>query len=51
MEALTKPVLLLGLAMILAIIIERLLEIAKSIYDYIEACSNSTDRWTERAEQ
>lgn len=51
MEALTKPFLLLGLAMILAIIIERLLEIAKSIYDYIEACSNSTERWTERAEQ
>ncbi len=51
MEALTKPVLLFGLAMILALIIERLLEIAKSIYDYIDACSNSTDRWTERAKQ
>lgn len=51
MEALTKPVLLLGLAMILALIIERLLEIVKSIYDHIDARLNSTDRWTERAKQ
>lgn len=51
MEVLTKPVLLLGLAMILALIIERLLEIGKSIYDYMDARSNSTDRWTKKAQQ
>jgi len=51
MEVLTQPVLLLGLAMILALIIERLLEIGKSIYDYMDARSNSTDRWTKKAQQ
>ena len=51
MEVLTQPVLLLGLAMIWALIIERLLEIGKSIYDYMDARSNSTDRWTKKAQQ
>jgi len=49
MEALSTPVLLLGLALILAIIVERMLEIAKSIYDYIDMRNNLSHCWTQRA--
>ncbi|NOZ54564.1 MAG: hypothetical protein GXP08_15765 [Gammaproteobacteria bacterium] len=51
MDVISIPVLLLAFAMILAIIIERLLEIAKSIYDYIDMRINLSQRWTHRAER
>lgn len=51
MEVLTKPVLLLGLAMILALIIERLVEIVKSVLYHLEAKADASKRWTERAER
>jgi len=51
MEVLTTPVLLLGLALILAIVIERILEITKCIYDYIDLRANRMHCWTLRAEK
>ena len=51
MEALTTPVLLLGLAMILAIIIERVIEIVKSLYLYLDARKDFSPWWTRRAER
>ncbi len=51
MEVLTKPVLLLGLAMILALIIERLVELIKGILYHLEAHADASKRWTQRAER
>ena len=51
MEALNTPVLLLSFAIILALAIERLLEIIKSIYDYFDARIMKSRGWTRHAEQ
>lgn len=52
-EMLTRPILLMTLAMILAIAIERLLEIIRSIRDYVEARNASyyQDKWYARADR
>ncbi len=49
MDIIENSVLLLALAIFLAIGIERLLEIVRSIRDYCDARS-STDKWTSKAE-
>jgi len=51
MQALSMPIQLLCLAMVLALIIERILEIIKSIYDYVDAHFDLTALWTERAKK
>lgn len=50
MEILTQPVMLIGLAFLLAMVVERLLEIVKSIIDYFDTRSNAAQIWTRRAE-
>ncbi len=50
MEVLNTPLQLLSLALILALVIERILEIIKSIYDYVDARTNISSGWTKRAE-
>ena len=40
---------MLTAAIFFALIIERLLEIAKCIYDYVEACNDWSDFWNRRA--
>lgn len=51
-EMLTRPILLMTLAMILAIAIERLLEIIRSVRDFVEARNPVfQDRWYARAEK
>lgn len=51
-EMLTRPVLLLALAMILATGIERLLELIRAIWDYFESNNDSYEKkWRERTEK
>lgn len=51
-EMLSKPILLLALAMILATGIERLLELIRAIWDYFESKNGHyKDKWNKRAEQ
>lgn len=50
MEALSKPVLLLALALFLAIGTERLLELVRALMEHLEARRGTADRWQKRAE-
>jgi hypothetical protein len=50
-DVLTLPVVMLGLAILLALLIERLLEVARSIADYYEVRYGDTRKWTRKAEQ
>ncbi len=49
-DILTMPVTLLGLALLLAMLIERVLEIVRSTVDYFEAKSGNAGKWTKKAE-
>ena len=55
-DMLTMPVTLLGLALLLAMLIERILEVARSAMDYFEAKANTkalpgdVNKWTKKAE-
>jgi len=51
MEVLSTPILLFSLAIILAMAIERILEIIKSIYYYIDARFDRSARWTRYAKK
>ena len=50
METIEQSVLLLSLAILLAIGVERLMEIMRSIHDYVEARSDKNKKWKEKAE-
>jgi hypothetical protein len=49
MENANAALVMLAAAIFFALIIERVLEIAKSIYDYIEACLDFSGFWDKRA--
>src|SRR5262249_3213269 len=52
MDVLNKPVVMLALAMFLAIGIERFLELARALFDHLEAKQGSAglEKWTDEAE-
>lgn len=51
MDVLDTPTLLLGTALLCALLIERLLEIGKSLYDYLDARRDFSDYWNRKAER
>lgn len=51
MEMFERPILMLALAMILAIGIERMLEVFRAVRDYIESRAEDQDKWMKKTEQ
>lgn len=49
-DMITMPVTLLGLALLLAMLIERMLEIVRGTADYFEAKAGDAGKWTKKAE-
>lgn len=50
METINAPVLMLTLAMVLAIGIERILEVMRAVEDHVEALRGDMDKWQKKAE-
>lgn len=51
METIQAPILLLGMALLFALAIERLIEILKAVYKHLDANLNFSRVWTKRAEK